>query len=134
MIQATTNDVIESDEKELMELLTDLKEEVTEDFIDDVIQLEKIIDAFLIDGYLEGKLIVPMVTWRENLSSRWLPGGKTYRPDGYLEGKLIVPMVTWRENLSSRWLPGGKTYRPDGYLGGKLIVPMVTWGENLSSR
>ena len=81
MIQATTNDVIESDEKELMELLTNLKEEVTEDFIDDVLQLEKIIGAFLINDYLEGKLIVPMVTWRENLSSRWLPGGKSYRPD-----------------------------------------------------
>ena len=48
MIQATANNVIESDKKELMELLAEFKEEVTEDFIDDVLQLEKIIDAFLI--------------------------------------------------------------------------------------
>ena len=61
MIKATTNDIIESDEKELTELLTEFKEEITEDFIDDVLQLEKIIDAFLIDDYLEGKPIVPMI-------------------------------------------------------------------------
>ena len=44
-----------------MELLTEFKEEVTEDFIDDVLQLEKIIDALLIDDYLEGKPTVPMI-------------------------------------------------------------------------
>ena len=32
-----------------MEVLAVLKEEVTEDFIDDVFQLEKLIDAFLTD-------------------------------------------------------------------------------------
>ena len=60
MIQATTNDVIGSDKKELLELLTEFKEEVTKMFIDDVLQVEKIIDEFLIDDYLEGKPIVPM--------------------------------------------------------------------------
>ena len=34
IIQATTNDVIESDKKELREILRELKEEVTEDYID----------------------------------------------------------------------------------------------------
>ena len=42
-----------------MELLAELKEEVTEDFIDDVFQLEKLIDAFLTD--LEGKPLLPMI-------------------------------------------------------------------------
>ena len=56
--QSTTNDVIESDKKELMGHLTELKEEVPEDIIDGVLQLEKRIDAFLINAYLEGK---PMV-------------------------------------------------------------------------
>ena len=41
VIHATTHNVIESDKKELMELLAELKE----DFIDDVLQLEKLIDA-----------------------------------------------------------------------------------------
>ena len=60
MIQATTNGVIESDKKELMELLTEPKEEVTEDFIDNVLQLEKRINDFLIDD----KPILPM---RDNI-------------------------------------------------------------------
>ena len=33
VIHATTHNVIESDKKELMELLAELKEEITEDFI-----------------------------------------------------------------------------------------------------
>ena len=37
-----------------MEPLAKLKEEVTEDYIDDILQLEKLIDAFLTDDYLEG--------------------------------------------------------------------------------
>ena len=44
-----------------MELLTEFKEEVTEDFIDDVLQLEKLIDAFFTDDYLEGKPLLPMI-------------------------------------------------------------------------
>ena len=44
-----------------MELLVVLKDEVTEDFIDDVLQLEKLIDAFLTDDYLEGKPLLPMI-------------------------------------------------------------------------
>ena len=40
-----------------MELLTEFKEEVIDDFIDDVLRLEKIIDAFLIDDYLEGSTL-----------------------------------------------------------------------------
>ena len=44
-----------------MELLAELKEEVTEDFIDDVLQLEKHIDAFLTDDHLEGKPLLPMI-------------------------------------------------------------------------
>ena len=56
MIQATNNDVIESDKKELMEPFSELKEEVTEDFITDVLPLEKLIEAFRIDDYLGGKL------------------------------------------------------------------------------
>ena len=59
VIHATTHNVIESDKKELMELLAELKKEVTEDFIDDVLQLEKLIDAFLTDDYLEGKPLIP---------------------------------------------------------------------------
>ena len=52
---------IEFDKKEFMELLAELKKEVTEDFIDDVFQLEKLIDAFLTDDYIEGKSLLPMV-------------------------------------------------------------------------
>ena len=59
MIEATANDVFESDKKYLMELLTELKEEVTEVFIGDVLQLEKLIDAFHIDDYLEGNTYPP---------------------------------------------------------------------------
>ena len=44
-----------------MELLAELKEEVTEDFIDDVLQLEELIDAFLTNDYLEGKPFLPMI-------------------------------------------------------------------------
>ena len=44
-----------------MELLAELKEEVTEDFIDDVFQLEKLTDSFLTDDYLEGKPLLPMI-------------------------------------------------------------------------
>ena len=57
VIHATTHNVIESDKKELMELLAEFKEEITEDFIDDVFQLEKLIDAFLTDG----KPLLPML-------------------------------------------------------------------------
>ena len=38
-----------------------LKEEVTEDFIHNVFQSEKRIDAFLTDEYLEGKPLLPMI-------------------------------------------------------------------------
>ena len=44
-----------------MECLAELKDEVTEDFIDSVLQLEKLIDAFLTDDYLEGKPLLPMI-------------------------------------------------------------------------
>ena len=44
-----------------MELLAELEEEVAEDFIDDVLQFEKLIDAFLTDDYLEGKPLLPMI-------------------------------------------------------------------------
>ena len=60
VIHATTHNVIESNKKELMELLAELKEEVTEDVID-VLQVEKLIDAFLTDDYLEGKPLLPMI-------------------------------------------------------------------------
>ena len=44
-----------------MENLTELKEEVTEDCIDDDLQLVKFIVAFPIDDYLEGKPILPLM-------------------------------------------------------------------------
>ena len=47
MIQATTNDVIESDKKELMELFTELKEKVPDNCVGNVLQLEKLINAFV---------------------------------------------------------------------------------------
>ena len=61
VIHATTHNVIGSEIKELMELLAELKEEVTEDFIDDVFQVEKLIDVFLTDDYLEGKPLLPVI-------------------------------------------------------------------------
>ena len=61
VIHATTHNVIESDKKELMELLAELKEEVTENYIDDVLQLEKLIDEFLTDDYLEGRPLIAMI-------------------------------------------------------------------------
>ena len=61
VIHATTHNVIECDKKELMELLEELKEEVTEDFIDNVLQLEKLSDVILTYDYLEGKPLLPMI-------------------------------------------------------------------------
>ena len=49
IIKSTVNYVIAHDIEESMELLAELKEE---DFIDDVLRLEKLIDAFLTDDYL----------------------------------------------------------------------------------
>ena len=60
VIHAITHNVTESDKKELMELLAELIQ-VTEDIIDDVLQLEKLIDAFLTDDYLEGKPLLPLI-------------------------------------------------------------------------
>ena len=40
IIKSTVNYVITRDKEELMELLAELEEEVTEEFIDDVLQLE----------------------------------------------------------------------------------------------
>ena len=45
----------------MIELLTKIKEEVSEDDIDVTLQLEKFIDVFLIGEYLEGKPILPMI-------------------------------------------------------------------------
>ena len=61
IIKSSVNYVIADDKKELMELLAELKEEVIEDFIDDVLQLEKLIDAFLTDDYLQGKPLLLMI-------------------------------------------------------------------------
>ena len=71
MIQSTTNDVIKSDQ---------LKEEVTEYFIGDVLQLEKLVDAFLIDDYLEGKPIFPVMDEiMKTLEGSALPKSKPQR-------------------------------------------------------
>ena len=61
LIHSTTHNIIESDKNELLELLAELEEEVTEDLNDDVFQLEKLIDAFLTGDYLEGKPLLPMI-------------------------------------------------------------------------
>ena len=61
MIQPTTKNVMDFDQKELMEIVTVLKEEVTEDYTDAVFQLEKLFKEFFINEYLDGKLILPMV-------------------------------------------------------------------------
>ena len=54
---ATTNYLVEPDKKELLELLTEIKEKGNEDDIDATLQLEKLIDAFLISSsYLKTNL------------------------------------------------------------------------------
>ena len=48
-----------------MKILAELKKEVTEDFTEDFIDndlhLEKLINKFLTDDYLEGKPLLPMI-------------------------------------------------------------------------
>ena len=58
IIKSTVNYIIAHDKEEL---LAELKEEVTEYFIDGVLQLEKLIDAFLTDDYLGGEPLLPMI-------------------------------------------------------------------------
>ena len=47
--------------KELVELLKEMKEEDGEEFIDTVLKLEELVDAFSTDEFLEGKPIITMI-------------------------------------------------------------------------
>ena len=61
MIQSSLGYIIQHDKKELMELLTELIDEAAEDYIGILLELEELIDAFLIDEFLEGNPIFPMI-------------------------------------------------------------------------
>ena len=51
---------IGDDKSELMEILRELKEKASKDYIDILLELEKLINTFLTGEYLEGKPILPM--------------------------------------------------------------------------
>ena len=61
LIQSTTDDIIHHDKKELVELLKEIKEEAGEEYVDTVLQLEELINAFFTDEFLEGNPILPMI-------------------------------------------------------------------------
>ena len=82
-IQSTLDYIIRNDRKELIELLTELKEEATENYIDILLELGKHIDAFLTDEHLEGKPIFSMVgELRRRLQSSPIIKSKHYRNVG----------------------------------------------------
>ena len=61
IINSTVDYIVVHDKKELMELLTELKEEATEDYIDTLLKLEVLVTTFLTDEFLEEKPILPMI-------------------------------------------------------------------------
>ena len=61
IINSTVDYVIAHDKKELTELLTVLKEEANEEYIDTLLELEEHIATFITDEFLEEKPILPMI-------------------------------------------------------------------------
>ena len=61
IINSTLEYVIQNDSKELMKLLTVLKEEASEDYIDTPLKLEEFIGVFLTEEFLDGEPILPKI-------------------------------------------------------------------------
>ena len=58
---STVDYIITHDKKELMELLTELKEEATDDYIDTLLKLEELVTIFFTDEFLKEKPFLPMI-------------------------------------------------------------------------
>ena len=56
--QSAFHDIIHQDEKELIELSSELKDEANDDYIDTLLKIEDLINVFLTDEFLEGKPIL----------------------------------------------------------------------------
>ena len=61
LVQTTSDLIIKHDKEELVELLKEIKDEAGEEFIDTIIKLEELIDAFFTDGFLDGAHFLPMI-------------------------------------------------------------------------
>ena len=61
IINSTVDYIVTHDKKELTELLAELKEEATEDYIDTLLELEELIATFITSEFLEEKPILPMI-------------------------------------------------------------------------
>ena len=53
LIQSTIEYSIQHDNKELLELMNEFRKDVDEDFLDTVIELEKLVDVYLLEEFLE---------------------------------------------------------------------------------
>ena len=61
LIQNTTDLIIKDDKDELVDLLKAIKGEAGQEFINTIIKLEELIDAFFTDEFLDGAPILPMI-------------------------------------------------------------------------
>ena len=65
LLQSTAKELYNRFE-ELKELINDFKEEAGDEYANDVLILEKLIGVFILEGFLDGKPIIPTineVTW-----------------------------------------------------------------------
>ena len=53
LIQSTVEYLIQQDKKELLELMREFRKDVGEDFLDTALELEELVDVYLLDEFLE---------------------------------------------------------------------------------
>ena len=61
LLESTMDYLVTHEKKELKELIKDFKEEAGDEYTNDVLKLEKLIDMFILEEVVDGKPIIPMI-------------------------------------------------------------------------
>ena len=61
LTQSTMDYLVTHDKEELKELIKDFKEEAGDEYTNDVLKLEELIDVFILEEFLDGEPIIPMI-------------------------------------------------------------------------
>ena len=61
LIQSTLDYLMKHDKDELEELLEEYKDEAGEEYTDDILKLEELIDTFFLNEFLDGEPILPLI-------------------------------------------------------------------------
>ena len=98
LFQSTLDYLITHDKKELETIPAHFKEEVDDEYANDVLKLEELIDVFILEEFLNEKPIIPMI----NEITRWLENSTIARSKQHRLKTLLNDIKKNRYRVYSR--------------------------------